>query len=92
MKIIFEGKKAIIEKQRFYCKAGAYDHKTRVGWVLKIRGEIVMGDVLRSNTAYGAARHEYPEYKTLKRLLEDVEYYNDIYNRRQADHTQERRT
>lgn len=83
MEITFQGKSAIIRKERFYCKSGAYEHKSKTGWVVEVEGRIVLGGRLQTNnTCHGAARTEYPEYKTRKSLLEDVEYYNGIHERR----------
>ena len=83
MKVTFRGGKAVIEKENFYCKAGAYDHKSRSGWVLKVDGEIVLGNKLvANNTCLGAARSDFPEYRTRKSLLQDIEYFNELYERR----------
>jgi len=76
MKIIFQGQEAIIRKENFYCKAGPYEHKLRIGWVLEVNGEIVLGQRLKANGSFGAERFDYPEYRTRRSLLEDVKYYD----------------
>jgi hypothetical protein len=81
MEIVFKGKKAIVQKENFYCKAGAYEHKMRVGWAVMIDGEVVLGFRNQSN-GWGAERYEYPQYKTRKSLLEDVERHNIFFEKR----------
>lgn len=68
-------KTGIVRKENFYCKAGAYDHKMRVGWVLEIDGEVVLGGS-KDSEGYGAYRYDYPEHKTRKSLLAEIELDN----------------
>jgi hypothetical protein len=75
MNIMYKGKPGTIIKQRFYCKAGAYEHKWRMGWVLVVDGNPVLGNrVSPTNVCDGSSRFDYPEYKTRKALLQDIEY------------------
>jgi hypothetical protein len=85
MKVIFQGEEGTVRKERFCCKAGAYDHKTRIGWVVDLDGEIVFGgDLIANNACHGANRHDYPEYKTRNRLLEDLKDHNEWWSRMKA--------
>jgi len=85
MIVQFKGQEAVIEKHDFYCKAGAYEHKYRTGWVLTIDGEIELGwRTSSSNICAGADGHWFPEYKTRKSLLEDIKFFNDMYDARAA--------
>lgn len=70
----YKGKTLTVEKREIYCKAGAYDHKRRPGWVaVDSEGKIVFGAGKRTNTICGGAdRHDYPQYQTRKALLADI--------------------
>ena len=84
MKVQYKGQKGIVRKEEFYCKAGAYTHKERTGWVLEIDGKIVLGNRLyASNRCAGADRHDYPEFQTRKHLLWTIEEDNKDWKRRQ---------
>lgn len=78
MKVEFKGKEATIEKRDLYCKAGAYEHKYRKGWVLVVDGDVVLGGkVYPRNICDGAAAHEYPAFSTRKDLVERVRELNE---------------
>lgn len=78
MRIKYKGVDAEIEKKDFYCKAGAYRHKYRTGWVLVINGVAVLGDsIAPKSSCYGAARHDFPEFSTRKELIECVVAENE---------------
>lgn len=78
MKVIFKGKECLIEKKRFYLKAGEYEHKHRTGWVLlNADRKVILGDTIYCpNRNLGAARYEYPEFKTRKELLWHINEIN----------------
>ncbi len=80
MIINYLGQRAEIKKQDFYCKAGAYEHKSRIGWVLVVNDKIVAGDrKIPTNFCDGASRYDWPEYKTRKALLEDIAGENEEF-------------
>ena len=84
MEIIYRGNIVEVKKENFYCKAGAYEHKSRKGWALvDSNGKIVLGHRL-DHRGHGSERYDYPEFTTRKSLLEAVEYYNAQHVRRLA--------
>ena len=85
MKVEYKGQEATIRKEEFYCKAGAYEHRKRIGWVVEVDGKIVLGDrKYASNRCAGADRHDYPEFRTRKEALWAVEQENEAYARKAA--------
>ncbi len=81
MNTVYRGQEAEIVKENVYCKAGAYEHKAKSGWVVVVDGEIVFGDRPDTQSGYGAYRHECPKYKTRKSLVEDLVQINARYNK-----------
>ena len=70
MNIIYNGSPATVEKREFYCKAGAYAHRSRVGWAVFQCGRCVLGGT-HSDTR-GADRNERVDFPTRKGLLEYI--------------------
>lgn len=80
MNIIFKGKEAVVRKENFYCKAGAYDHKWRSGWAIFSGEDMVVGGI-DCRTNLGAERYDYPIYTTRKSILAELDYYDKDWKR-----------